>query len=324
MTEPAGKDHNIHILEVDEAGQRLDVFLSRALPEMTRSRVKGLIDQGLAEVDGRPAKASAKLKKGARVSLSIPPVRPLDLEPEAQNLEIIFEDRDLIVINKPAGVVVHPAPGHEEGTLVHGLLAHIPDLTGIGGVERPGIVHRLDKDTSGLLAVAKNEIAHQALSEAFKERRVEKTYLAVLLGRMPWPQKRVEAAIARHPVKRKKMTILEGGRAAISIFKLREELSGPLSLVEVIIETGRTHQIRVHAAHLGHPVAADPLYGSPGRERQLSVKAKQALAGVNRQMLHAWRLTLDHPRTGERLSLEAPWPIDLAGLVAAVKLKNAE
>lgn len=299
---------------------RLDLFIASARPELSRSRVGKLIAAGLVSLEGRPAKPSAAIRAGQTVEVIVPPPQPIDLEPEPIPLTIVYEDDDLIVIDKPAGLVVHPAAGHDRGTLVHGLLHHLPDLKGVGGEQRPGIVHRLDKDTSGLLVAAKNDAAHQALAAAFQARRVEKTYRAVLLGRPSWAEKTVEAPIGRHPVHRKKMAVRPDGRRAVSRFMVEEILSGPLCLAKVEISTGRTHQIRVHAAHLGHPVAVDPVYASPGRYTKLSGRAKVALAPVDRQLLHAWRLAFDHPTTGKRLELTAPLPDDMAGVIDKTRL----
>ena len=211
--------------------------------------------------------------------------------------------------------MVHPAPGHARGTLVQGLLHHIPDLKGIGGTERPGIIHRLDKDTSGLIVAAKDDAAHRALSLAFKSRSVEKTYLALLLGHPPWEEKEVRESIARHPVHRKKMAVDPKGRSARSLFRVRERLEGPLTLAEVEIMTGRTHQIRVHAAHLGHPVLGDPVYGSRSREKSLSREVRERIKDIRRQMLHARRLAFTHPISGERMEFVASLPEAMSRLI---------
>ena len=315
MTQPGARTIR---LTVDAGGERIDLFLSNRLTELTRSRIKGLIAAGMVTIDQSPAKASAKVRPGQAIELILPPPEPLDLTPERLHLDPVYEDEHMIVVNKPAGMVVHPAPGHSTGTLVHGLLHHCPDLTGVGGTARPGIVHRLDKDTSGLIAVAKTDPAHQALVTAFKERRIDKTYLAVLVGRADWPTKLVDAPIGRHPVKRKRMAVVQSGRAAKSLFRVKQALIGPLTAAEVDLFTGRTHQIRVHAAHLHLPILGDPVYGSRNREKNLDPRAKQAAAGVDRQLLHAWRLTLNHPITGAPLSLEAPPPSDMIRLIEAL------
>ena len=304
-----------HRVVVEEAGERVDLLLGRALPHLSRARIQGLIGRELVRLDGRPTKPGARPRPGQVLEITVPPPEPLDLDPEPMALEVVFEDPHLIVINKPPGLVVHPGPGHARGTLVQGLLHHIPDLKGIGGTERPGIIHRLDKDTSGLILVAKDDVAHQGLSRAFKSRRVQKTYLALVLGDPDWEEQEVDHPLARHPVQRKKMAVSPGGRTALSRFLVRQRFLGPLALVEVRIMTGRTHQIRVHAAHLGHPVLGDPVYGSRHRERNLSKEIRERVAGIKRQMLHAWRLGFDHPLSGQRLELQADPPGDMAALI---------
>jgi len=311
-----------HHLVVDRSGERLDVLIARVLPGLSRARAQRLIGLGLVSLDGRPAKAGARLKLNQVVEVNLPPPEPSGLEPEAMDLEVVYEDEHLLVINKPPGLVVHPAPGHPSGTLVNALLARCPDLKGVGGVQRPGIVHRLDKDTSGLLIVAKDDPTHRSLSRALKRREVSKTYLALVLGLPKWREKEVRAAIGRHPVQRKKMAVRPEGREAVSRFRLKEGLKGPLSLLEVDLLTGRTHQIRVHAAYLGHPLAGDPLYGSRSREARLSGPARGLVTAAGRQLLHAWRLEFEHPLKGLRLSLTAEPPADLAGLVEALRLES--
>ncbi len=315
----AGREAARYRFEIEQEGGRLDAFLAERVPELSRSRIKKLIDQGLISLDGRPAKAAARLKPGQVVELTVPPPEPAELTAEPLELKVVFEDEHLVVIDKPPGLVVHPAPGHGRGTLVHGLLHLIPDLKGVGGVERPGIVHRLDKETSGLIVIAKNDPAHAGLSAAFKDRRVRKAYSAVLLGRPKWEERLVEVPIGRHPTKRRRMAVVASGRPAASRFRVVEELKGPLSLVSVEIMTGRTHQIRVHAAHLGHPVAGDPVYGSRAREKKLSGPARAALAKIDRQMLHAGYLAFEHPVTGEMMELTAEPPPDMAGLTAELR-----
>ena len=290
---------DIHQIVADRAGERLDLFVARRVPALTRSRVRRLIDEALVTIDGRLApKAGVKLEAGQRVVVTLPPPEPLDLEPEPIPLRIVYEDGDLLVVDKPAGMTVHPSPGHSRHTLVHAVLAHCPDLSGIGGKQRPGIVHRLDKDTSGLIIVAKHDSAHLSLARQLKERRVEKTYLALVEGRPKPAEGVIDAPIARHPRHRKKMAVVEGGREARTRYRVVREVDGR-SLVEVRPETGRTHQIRVHLASIGHPVVGDALYG----------KRSEALG---RQFLHAQRLAFRHPRTDERLELEAPLAEDLA------------
>lgn len=300
----------VHDLTADRAGERLDVFVARAmrgtLPDLTRSRVRRLVDQGLVTVDGRQAsKAGLGLVAGQRVQVTLPPPERTTLEPEAIPLGIVYEDDDLLVVDKPAGLVVHPSPGHAGHTLVNAVLAHCPNLSGIGGEGRPGIVHRLDKDTSGLIIVAKNDAAHLSLARQLKERKIEKTYLALVEGRVRPAGGVIDAPIARDPRHRKRMAVVARGRDARTRYRVLREADGR-SLLEVRPETGRTHQIRVHLASIGHPIAGDALYG---RRRDPSLA---------RQFLHAQRLAFRHPRTGERIELEAPLADDLARYLATV------
>jgi len=290
-------------------GERLDVFVARSLPGLTRSRARRLIDEGLVTVDGRlPAKAGAALAAGQRVRVTVPPPEPSELEPEAVPLRIVYEDDDLLVVDKPAGMTVHPAPGHTSGTLVHALLAHCPEIALVGESGRPGIVHRLDKDTSGLIIVAKNEAARGALARQLKEREVEKTYVALVEGRLKEREGVIDAPIGRHQAQRKKMAVVHGGREARTRYRLLREIGGR-SLVEVSPETGRTHQIRVHFAAIGHPVTGDRVYG----------RGRAAAPWLPRQFLHAQRLAFRHPRTGERLELEAELPDDLEQALASLE-----
>ncbi len=284
-------------LRADREGERLDIFVARRRPELTRSRVQRLIEQGLVTVDGRPARAGLRLEPGRKVRLTLPPPEPLEPAPEAIPLSVVYEDEDLLVIDKPAGMTVHPGPGHSAHTLVNAVLARCPDLRGVGAQGRPGIVHRLDKDTSGLVIVARNERAHTSLSRQLKERRVEKGYLALVHGRVEPPEGVIEAPIARDPRHRQRMAVVEGGREARTAYRVARYLDS-YTLVEVTPYTGRTHQIRVHFAALGHPVAGDAIYG-----RRSPV--------LGRQFLHAFRLAFRHPRTGERVHVEAPLPADL-------------
>jgi 23S rRNA pseudouridine1911/1915/1917 synthase len=277
-------------------GERLDQALAALLPGESRASVQRLIKAGHVTLEGRAARASYRVRGGERAFLALPPPAPSTLEPEAIPLEVLYEDDDLIVINKPPGMTVHPGAGVRRGTLVHALLHHAPGLSAIGGVERPGIVHRLDRDTSGVIVVARNDAAHRALAEQFKARRVEKTYDAIVVGR-PGPSSGiVEEPIGRHPTARVRMAVRRDGRAARTAWRLVAS-DGAVSLLEVTPATGRTHQIRVHLAHLGHPVLGDPLYG--GRRR---VPEGEGLA------LHARALAFDHPTRGERLRFEAARP----------------
>ena len=306
MTRPVA---DVHDLTADRDGERLDLFIARRLSDLTRSRVRKLIDGGAVSINGQtPRKAGVKLAAGQRVRVSPPPPRPSTLQPEPMALSIVYEDGDLLVVDKPAGLAVHPSPGHSSHTLVHGVLAHCPNLSGIGGEGRPGIVHRLDKDTSGLIIVAKNDAAHVSLARQLKERKVEKTYLALVEGRIEPAEGIIDAPIGRDPRHRKRMAVVERGREARTRYRLLREVDGR-SLVEVRPETGRTHQIRVHLASIGFPICGDALYG----------RTAAAPAGLTRQFLHAQRLAFRHPATGERLELEAPLAEDLAAALAEME-----
>lgn len=284
-------------LKVDRAGERADVFVARHCAELSRSHARRLIDEGLVTIEGRRLKPAERLPTGVTVTVHIPPPEKLDLLPENIPLTIIYQDNDLIVLDKPAGLTVHPAPGHPSGTLVNALLAICPDLRGIAGTLRPGIVHRLDKDTSGLMVVAKNDRAQQAIARQLQQREVHKSYLALVYG-TPSPREGViEAPIGRHPRNRKKMAVVEGGRDAETRYRVREELPG-YSLLEVEPVTGRTHQIRVHMAAIGHPVIGDGTYG-----RRSDI--------VRRQFLHAWRLEFAMPLSGRQVEFISPLPPDL-------------
>jgi len=299
-----------YIIEVPDSaiGQRLDKFLATCKElNLSRSRIKKLIDSGEIELLSRKGiSASLKLKSGDKILVRIPPNKPLDIKPISLPLDILYEDQHLLILNKPAGLVVHPGAGHEDKTLVHALLAHCKDLSGIGGVLRPGIVHRLDKDTSGILLVAKDDITHQRLSEQFKSSKIEKYYVALVRGQMRDLSGQIDLPIGRHPIDRKKMYApSEGGRSAISIWKLKESFK-KASLVEVRILTGRTHQIRVHMAAISHPVLGDKVYG---KQTDLVIKGKRIT--FERQMLHAERIKLLHPIKKEVLEITAPIPKDM-------------
>jgi 23S rRNA pseudouridine1911/1915/1917 synthase len=288
---------------------RLDVFLRKKLPDLSRAAIQRLLAGGHIRVDGRIVKPAHPPRAGQTVTIEWPEARPAEARPEEMPLEILFEDEALLVLNKPAGVVVHPAAGHHEHTLVNALLHHCgAQLSGIGGVARPGIVHRLDKDTSGCLVVAKTDAAHLALSEQFSSRQVEKIYHAIACGRIPRESGSIEAAISRHPTQRKKMAVTgRAGRQARSTYRVLERWRGA-TLVEVALHTGRTHQIRVHLAHLGFPVAGDLVYG----RRANAILQEASGYSAPRQLLHAWRLALVHPRSGRRLVVHAPLPGDFS------------
>jgi len=306
-------------------GTRLDRCLAELNPEWTRSRVRRLIDAGHVLLNEKPAKPSATVHYGDRIVVDEPPPQPLDAQAEDIPLAIVFEDDDLLLVNKPAGLVIHPAAGNPTGTLVNALLHHCSDLSGIGGVERPGIVHRLDKDTTGLLkdttgllVVAKSDRAHLGLSIAFRNRKIHKTYLAVCYGIPGEPDGVVDAPIDRHPRERQHMAVIAEGRPARTLYHVDEQFAGT-SLISCRPVTGRTHQIRVHMAHVGHAIVGDPLYA--GRQwRNLSDPPSQAACrSFPRQALHARRLAFTHPVTHEDVSFEAPLPDDFEELVTTLR-----
>jgi len=303
-----------------EAGHRLDTIVSTRLPVLSRSRAGRLIREGRVTVNGSAKKAGYVVKGGDVVHVEIPPSRPVSLEPEPLELSILFEDRDLIVVNKPPGLVVHPGAGHHQGTLVNALLHHCDDLQGIGGELRPGIVHRLDKDTSGCLVVAKQDRTHEALSHQFKARQTQKRYLALVYGRMTASRGMVDLPIGRHPVDRKKMsTTSRHSRSSETRWEVKEPF-GCATLLEVNLKTGRTHQIRVHCAAIGHPVVGDRTYGGTNRWKAAPSKALQEiLKSAGRQMLHAWKLSFIHPRTGQPMDLEAPIPQDMESILKRLR-----
>jgi 23S rRNA pseudouridine1911/1915/1917 synthase len=299
-----------------DAGSRLDVFLSRMDLELSRNQVQRFIENQHIRVNDEPQKASYRLRSGEQVSISLPPAPPSDLVPEPLALNIVFEDEHLIAINKPPGLVVHPAANHRQSTLVHGLLYHCDHLADLGGPLRPGIVHRLDKDTSGILVVAKNNPAYRHLSRQFKEKHIYKEYSALVYGRLRQPSGKFADPIRRHPRNRKKMGILAGGREALTLWWLEMAFTD-VSQVKVVIRTGRTHQIRVHFAHGHHPVVGDATYGG-GKKRLRSVQnslVRARLSKVERQMLHARKLVLEHPVNGENLELSATLPEDMGELL---------
>jgi 23S rRNA pseudouridine1911/1915/1917 synthase len=286
--------------------ERLDTFLRDKFPAVSRGTVQRLLAEGRIRVNGRPAKPTHHPRAGETISIQWPEARSDRAEPEDIPLEILHEDEDLLVINKPAGMVVHPAAGHAGHTLVNALLHHCAGrLSGIGGVARPGIVHRLDKDTSGCLVVAKNDEAHRKLSEQFAGREILKIYQAIVCGRMPRAGGELNASIGRHSTQRKRMAVQSKGREARTSYRVLRQLS-QVALVELQLHTGRTHQIRVHLEHLGCPVAGDSVYG-----RRQNARLKQTTGyGAPRQMLHAAKLGLTHPRTGKTAVFEAPVPPD--------------
>ena len=295
---------------------RLDTFLRTQFPAMSRGAIQRLIEQGHIRVNGRAAKPTHHPRAGELIEVHWPEARPSEAQPEAIPLDILFEDADLLVLNKPPGLVVHPAAGHEQHTLVNALLHHCAgQLSGIGGVARPGIVHRLDKETSGCLVVAKNDSAHTALAEQFAGRQVEKIYHAIVCGEVPSDRGEIRAAIARHPNHRKRMAVTDGrGREAWTSYRVLERLNAA-TLVEALLHTGRTHQIRVHFQHLGLPLFGDSTYGN----RQNKRLAEQTGYAAPRQMLHAHKLSFQHPRTNKKVTCEAAWPEDFRATLSALR-----
>jgi 23S rRNA pseudouridine1911/1915/1917 synthase len=300
------REFQVRELKINEGNLRLDQFLvdqflANQSVQLTRSRLHSLIIQGHVRVNGNLARPSQRVRPGDIISVTVPPPRELDLAPERIPLEVIFQDPDLIVINKPAGLSVHPGPGHPGGTLVNALLACCPDIRGIGGALRPGIVHRLDKDTSGLMMIAKTDRAHLHLSQQIKSRLVTKGYLALAMGRMMPREGIIDAPIARDPRDRKKMAVVVGGKESRTRFRVVEQFDGG-TLLELYLESGRTHQIRVHLADLGHPLLGDAVYG-------------RASTTLGRQFLHAHHLSFQHPSTGGKLDFRTGLPEDLASVL---------
>jgi 23S rRNA pseudouridine1911/1915/1917 synthase len=303
-------------LLVEETADRLDRYLAEELPDLSRSRIQNLIEQGKVQLNGKVC-TSKKIppKEGDRITLEIPEVQPLELKAENIPLDILYEDDQLIILNKPAGLVVHPAPGHPDGTLVNALLAHCSNLPGIGGIQRPGIVHRLDKDTTGAIAIAKTDLAYQNLQAQLQAKTARREYLGVVYGAPKTESGTIDLPIGRHQHDRKKMFVVpvgQGGRVAVTHWQIKERL-GNYTLIHFQLETGRTHQIRVHSAKIGHPIVGDPVYGS-GRS-----------VGVNLpgQALHAWRLKLQHPVTGNALEVTAPLPQTFTTLLDILRRRGA-
>lgn len=300
-------------LEIEEKGDRLDRYLAQHLSDLSRSRIQQLIEQGNVQLNDKICTSKkVAIQKGDRISIEIPQAQPLALQPENIPLDILYEDDSLLIINKPAGLVVHPAPGHSQGTLVNAILAHCSTLPGIGGVQRPGIVHRLDKDTTGAIAIAKTDQAHQHLQAQLKAKTARREYLGIVHGSPQTQSGIIDLPIGRHPIDRKKMAVvpIERGRSARTLWRVKERL-GNYTLMDFQLETGRTHQIRVHSAHIGHPIVGDPVYSS-GRS-----------VGVNLpgQALHALRLSLQHPVTKELIEVMAPPPPAFTKLLEALRRK---
>jgi 23S rRNA pseudouridine1911/1915/1917 synthase len=334
-------DGDLHELQVGpvDAGERLDRILVRhlaaRLPGFSRARLQALIAAGAVTRNGVPIReASLRVKAGEAYAVAVPPPEPAEPEPQAMALAIVYEDRDIIVIDKPKGLAVHPGPGHASGTLVNALIAHCgASLSGIGGVRRPGIVHRLDKDTTGLLVVAKSDRAHRGLAEQFAahgtDGRLRRGYRAIAWGAPERPRGTIEASLARSTTNRTKIAVVRPdsarGRRAVTHYETLERF-GPAakpvaSLLRLVLETGRTHQVRVHLAHIGHPLLGDPTYGAGHKAsaRKLNAEAQGALAALGRQALHAAELAFVHPTSGKRLEFESPLPPDMATLVSALR-----
>lgn len=288
----------------EQTGSRLDRFLASELRDFSRSRLRALIEQGFVRLNDAPPRVREIVRTGDHVQVTLPPLAKIEAVAEPIPLQILYEDDDLLVLNKAAGMVVHPGAGNQTHTLVNALLAHCRTLSGIGGKERPGIVHRLDKETSGCLVVAKNDAAHRDLSKQFAARTMNKVYLAIVAGRLKKKTGRIDAPIERHPIHRQRMSIARSarGRAAVTEYEVLRE-DAEMSLVQCTLHSGRTHQIRVHLHHLGHPVLGDKLY------------APKLARTISRQMLHAWRLGFIHPRSGRSMSFEAPLPEDFQSIL---------
>jgi len=311
-------------VEPGEVGERLDVVVAKRVPELSRAQAQRLIRAGEILVDGRAVKQRFAVTPGQQITINIPPPQPAGIEPQAIPLDVRCEDSDLIVVNKPAGMVVHPGVGRRRDTLVNALIAHCKDLSGIGGELRPGIVHRLDKDTSGLIVAAKNDVAHASLAAQLKARTAGRRYLALVWGKPEKEHFVIRTAFGRHPTHRVMMAVLDADRAerpgvreAVTEVALRERL-GPISLVEARLHTGRTHQIRVHTSYVGHPVVGDPTYGGKRQKAELSgldAEARRLIAALQGQALHAYYLAFDHPRTGQRMEFTAEPPADMQALI---------
>jgi len=302
------------VFTAEEKGQRLDVFVVERFPELSRSHVQKLIEQGNVLVDGSVRKANYKLRGGEVVQVTVPQAEPISVEPEDIPLDILYEDKDIIVVNKARGMVVHPASGVYTGTLVNALLFHCQDLSGINGEIRPGIVHRLDKDTSGVMVCAKNDTAHLDLAEQIRTKTAHRTYWAIVHGNIKEEAGIIKGDIGRHPTDRKKMAIVrENGKPAVTHFKVLERF-GEYTLVECQLETGRTHQIRVHMTSIGHPLVNDPKYGPK----------KTSPFAINGQALHSLQLTLTHPVTKEEMTFTAPLPTDMEKILTGLRNKRSK
>ena len=311
------------VADTADPGGRIDTVLARLLPGVSRSRIRAWIDENRVTVGGAPAKASSKVVAGQEIVVDIPASKPSDMPAVAIPLSIAYEDNDLLVIDKPRGMAVHPAPGTGDDTLVNALLAHCTELSGVGGVERPGIVHRLDKDTTGLLMVAKNDFTHHALQKQIQERSARRLYMALVWGSPPFEDAVVDAPIGRHPGDRKKMAVHDSAasgtsRPAVTEIHV-EERFGAITLLRCTLQTGRTHQIRVHCRFAGYPVVGDPVYG--GERKSGDPSLDKLVATLGGQALHACRLSFTHPRTGESLDISSEPPAPMRHLIDTLRAR---
>lgn len=310
---------NQWVVTATDAGQRLDVFLSQQVHGLSRSAAARAIGTGEVTIVPGKLKVGLRLQAGDRVTYSPRPPAPASAQAEDLPLRVVYQDADLAVIDKPAGLVTHPSPGHAQGTLVNALLYHLDQLSGVGGTQRPGIVHRLDKDTSGLMLVAKNDLSHQALAQALQARTIHRTYVAVVWGPMPLEPFRLETRIGRDPKDRKKFAVVRSGGRLSATRIVPQRAFRDFALLELELETGRTHQIRVHCQHLQRPVVGDRVYGQRAEGSRL---ARLGLPRPDRQLLHAARLVFDHPRTGQAMSFTSPWPADLKAFMERLELAS--
>ncbi|MEC3886167.1 RluA family pseudouridine synthase [Halobacillus litoralis] len=293
----------------NDQSKRIDKLLTEVIEEASRSQIQGWLKDGIVCVDGKAVKSNYKVQEGESITWHIPEPEPMDILPEDIPIEIVYEDEDVIVVNKPSGMVIHPAAGHYSGTLVNALLFHVKDLSGINGVERPGIVHRIDKDTSGLLMVAKNDLAHQSLAEQLSKKTVERKYEAIVHGEIHHEYGTIDAPIGRDPKDRQRMAVVDGGRDAVTHFRVLRHFTD-FTLVECKLETGRTHQIRVHMRYIDHPLAGDPKYGP------------RKTLDLDGQALHAKSLGFEHPRTGEWKKFEVEPPAEFKETLKYLETKE--
>ncbi len=312
------QSYTLQVADVD-AGSRLDKYLAAHLPDLSRSQLQRLIKEGQVQTSQGESTVSSRVQSGETITIYVPPPRAARPVAEAIALDILHEDDALLVINKPSGMVVHPAPGHHSGTLVNALLYHCRTLSGVGGEARPGIVHRLDKDTSGVLLVAKHDLSHRHLSAQLQARQLRREYVALIRGHMPSPQGSIDAPIGRHPRQRKKMAVVpQDGRTACTHYKVLDTWRS-VSLLRLRLETGRTHQIRVHLAHVGHPVIGDAVYGSLHWQLSGHPALERTLRAFSRQALHAEQVCFQHPQNDAWLTFTAPLPDDITGLIASLR-----